>query len=78
VSVYQPILLMRDMKPLIEPSVANLLASIEASPDLTERRRRHWTCSMRFATRALGKPPELLPARWTALRQPISRLHHSQ
>jgi hypothetical protein len=33
---------------------------------------------LRITAAALGKPPELLPARWTALRQPISRLHHAQ
>jgi integrase len=65
-------------KPLIELSLAELLRAIEASPEVTVTRRRHWTCSLRITATALGKPPELLPARWTALRQPIARLHHVQ
>src|SRR5262245_17135651 len=65
-------------KPLIEPSVADLLKAMAASPELTVGRRRHWTCSLRVIAAALGKPPELLPARWTAPRQPMSRLHHTQ
>jgi hypothetical protein len=69
---------MNTTKPLIEPSVADLLRTIEASPELIVAHRRHWACSLRITAAALGKPPELLPARWTALRQPISRLHHAQ
>jgi integrase len=65
-------------KSLIEPSLANLLTSIEAATDLTVQQRRHRACSLRVVAKALGKPPELLPARWTGLRQPISRLHHVQ
>ena len=64
--------------PLIEASVAGVLAAIAISPDLTDAQRRHWACSLRVIGKALCKPPELLPARWTALRQPISRLHHVQ
>ena len=66
------------IRPLIEPSLADMLAAIGASPDLTDVHRRHWTCSLRITAKALGKPPELLPARWTALRQPVSRLHDMQ
>jgi len=65
-------------KSLIEPSVADLLTAIEAATDLTVLQRRHRSCSLRVVAKALGKPPELLPARLTALRQPISRLHHVQ
>src|SRR6476659_3669379 len=65
-------------KSLIEPSVANLLTAIEAATDMTVLQRRHRSCSLRVVAKALGKPPELLPARLTALRQPISRLHHVQ
>src|SRR5262249_31751826 len=66
------------IQPLIEPSVADVLLAIEVSSDLTVVQRQHWFCSVGIAAKALGKPPELLPARWTALRQPISRLHHVQ
>jgi hypothetical protein len=64
--------------PLIEPSVADAMAAIEVAEDLPEDKRRHWTCSLRIVARALGRPLQLVPARWTAVRLPISRLHHAQ
>ena len=63
---------------LIEPSMADVMAAIEAADDLPEDKRRHWACSLRVIAKALGKPPELVPARWTALRLSLSRLHHGQ
>src|SRR5262245_50602903 len=79
-SVHQPRRPMQEpntTKTLIEPSIAELFKAVTASPEVTVERRRHWSCSLRVITAALGKPPELLPARWTALRQPIGRLHHA-
>jgi hypothetical protein len=35
-------------------------------------------CSLRIIAKALGKPPVLVTARWTAVRIPIARLHHAQ
>ena len=63
---------------LIEASMADAMAAIEAAEDVPEDKRRHWMCSLRIVAKALGKPSELLPARWTAVRIPISRLHHAQ
>ena len=63
---------------LIEPSMADATAAIEAAEDLPEDKRRHWACSLRVIAKALGKPLELVPARWTAVRLPLSRLHHAQ
>jgi integrase len=63
---------------LIEPSFAEALAAIKAAKDLKEDKRRHRMCSLRIIAKGLGKPPELVPARWTAVRIPISRLHHTQ
>src|SRR5262245_3692656 len=63
---------------LIEPSIAELFKAVTASPEVTAERRGPRACALRVITAALGKPPELLPARWTALRQPIGRLHHVQ
>jgi hypothetical protein len=64
--------------PLIEPSVADALVAIEQAGDLPEDKRRHWACSLRVIPKGLGKPLELIPARWKAVRIPISRLHHVQ
>ena len=72
---------MNDMStanPLIEPSFTSTLRAIEAAEDLPKDKRRHWACSLRVIAKGLDKPPELIPARWTAVRIPISRLHHSQ
>jgi hypothetical protein len=54
------------------------MAAIEVAEDLSEDKRRHWMCSLRIVAKALGRPPQLVPARWTAVRIPISRLHHAQ
>jgi hypothetical protein len=32
---------------------------------------------LRQIAKALDRPPALIPARWTALRLPVSRLHHA-
>lgn len=62
---------------LIEPSFAEALAAIERAGDLRPDKRRHWSCSLRIIAKALGRPPELVPARWTAVRMPMGRLHHA-
>ena len=65
-------------KSLLESSIADALAWLPTAPGLREEQRRQWMCSLRFITKALGRPPELLPARLTALAQPMARLHHTQ
>ena len=66
------------VKSLIEPSFADALAAVEAAEDLKEDKRRHLMCSLRIIAKGLGKPFELIPARWTAVRGRVSRLHHTQ
>lgn len=63
--------------PLIEPSFAEALAAIERANELSLEKGRHWACSLRVIAKALGRPPALVPARWTAVRYPIGRLHHA-
>ena len=65
------------VKSLIEPSFSNARVAIAKADDLKEDKRRHWMCSLRIIAKGLGKPPEFVPARWTAVRGPISRLHHT-
>lgn len=65
------------MATLIEPSFADALAPISQATDLTQVQRRHWSCSLRVIAAALDKPTELVPARWTAIRQSVARLHHA-
>jgi integrase len=62
---------------LHEPSFNDLLAALEGAVDLPEQTRRHWLCSVRQIAKALDKPPELIPARWTSVRFPVSRLGHA-
>jgi hypothetical protein len=46
------------------------------SAELSETTRRQRICSLRRIAKALDQPLELVPARWTAVRIPIGRLHH--
>ena len=40
--------------------------------------RSHLLCSVRQIGKALDRPLELIPARWTSVRHPIERLHHAR
>jgi hypothetical protein len=63
---------------LLEPSFADVGTAIERSVDLPARTRSHWLCSLRQIAKALDKPMEAIPARWTAARFAIDRLHHAR
>ena len=62
--------------PLLEPSFADAVAIIDASPELPEQKRRHWTTSMRQFAKALDRPLEVIPARYSAVRPYLAQLHH--
>jgi hypothetical protein len=62
--------------PLVELSLAAAIALIDKAEDLPSRTRAQWLCSLRQIAKALDRPLELIPARWTGLRLPVSRLHH--
>ena len=64
--------------PLLEPSFADAVKAIENATGLPARTRSHWTCSLRQIAAAMDKPLEIVPARWTAVRFPIARLHHAR
>src|SRR6266704_2304431 len=63
---------------IFEPSFADAIAAIERATDLSGQARRQWTCSLRRIAKALDRPRETIPARWTAVWFPISRLHHAR
>src|SRR4029079_421611 len=46
--------------------------------DLLARTRSHWLCSLRQIAKALDKPMETIPARWTETRFAVGRLHHAR
>ncbi len=50
-----------------EPSLANLLAAIDAAPDLPVARKTHWSTSTRSLCRCLEMSPDSLPARLSGL-----------
>ena len=62
---------------LLESSMADVLTAIEAAPDLSQSRKTHWSCSVRQICVAIGRPPESIGGRWSAVNAPIQRLHHA-
>jgi integrase len=60
---------------LIETSFADAIAIIAASTELSEQRKRHWATSLRQFAKAVNKPLELIPARYTAVRADLAQLH---
>jgi integrase len=62
---------------LLEPSFADAALALEGATDLPDRTRSHWLCSLRQIANAMDKPMDMIPARWTAARFPVWRLHHA-
>jgi integrase len=60
---------------LIEMSFADAIAVIGKADDLSEQTRRHWATSLRQVAKALGKPLEVIPARYSAVRADLGHLH---
>jgi Phage integrase family len=61
---------------LIESSFADAIAIIAAADGLSKQTQRHWTTSLRQIAKALDKPLEVIPARLSAIRADLDRLHH--
>ena len=59
---------------LHELSFEAAVAAIAADPDLPTDVKSHWPCSLRRVAAFLDRPMALVPARWTAVRIPASRL----
>jgi hypothetical protein len=62
---------------LIETSFADAIAIIAASAELLEQTRRHWSTSLRQIAKALDRPLEVIPARYSAVRADLALLHHA-
>jgi integrase len=62
---------------LIEPSFADAIAVIACAAELPEDKRRHWATSLRRIAKLLDKAPELIPARYSAVRAALLHLHHA-
>ena len=63
---------------LLEPSFVDMIAAIERSVELSAERKRHWVCSSRQIAEGLDRPLAVIPARWSAIRIPVSQLHHAR
>ena len=66
---------MAEVAVLGEPSLADAMAAIAADATIPVSKRRHWLTSMRGIAGAIGRPPESLPCRMTALRHHLNRLN---
>lgn len=64
--------------PLIEPSVADAMQAIMAAASLRSSTKTHMLCSLRQICRALDKPQETVPARWSAIKTAVHLLHPSR
>jgi integrase len=64
-----------DKPTLIEPSFADAIRAIEAATDVPPQTRAQWCSALRQIAKALDKPTEILPARWTAIQLNLKRLH---
>jgi integrase len=62
---------------LIETSFADAITIVMRADELAEQTRRHWTTSLRQIAKALDKPPEVIPARYSAVRADLAHLHHA-
>ena len=60
---------------LIETSWADAIDIIGSSPELPEQTRRHWMTSLRQVAKALDRPLEVIPARYSAVRADLLNLH---
>lgn len=61
----------------LEPTFADALQAISDAPDLSEEKRRHWRSSLIGIARAFDQPPDVIPARFSAVRARTSGLHHA-
>src|SRR5262249_13823771 len=62
---------------LIEPSFVDAIAIIAASDELPKQTQRHWTTSLRQIAKAWTNALEVSPARLSAVRADLARLHHA-
>ncbi len=62
---------------LIEPSFRDAIAMIAASEELPDELKRHWTTSLRQFAKATDRPLEVIPARYSAVRNDLANWHHA-
>jgi hypothetical protein len=60
---------------LLEPSIADALKEIETATGLPASKRRHLSCSLRQICVYLNRPPDIVPARWSGIKDAVHDLH---
>jgi hypothetical protein len=63
--------------PVLEPSFADAITIIAASAELPEQTRRHRATSLRQIAKALDRPLEVIPARYSAISKDLAHLHEA-
>src|ERR1700686_1243481 len=67
---------MAETQTSLELTFAHAFAAISAATDLSEEKRRHWRSSLAGIAKAFDQPPEVIPARYSAVRAKMAGLHH--
>src|SRR5271156_1476449 len=60
----------------LELTFADALRAITVATNLPEQIGRHWRSSLAGIARAIDQPPELIQARYSAVRARMAALHH--
>jgi integrase len=60
---------------ILEASIADALKAIETAAELPATRRSQWCCSLRQTCAYLNRQSELVPARWSAIKDAVRQLH---
>jgi integrase len=60
---------------LLEPSIADVLKAIETAADLSASKKTHLSCSVRQICTYLNRPPDIVPARWSGIKNAVYALH---
>lgn len=75
ISLSEGPILMTAISALIETSFADAIEIIAKAYELPEQTRRHWTTSLQQIAKALDKPLEVIPARYSAVRADLINRH---
>jgi hypothetical protein len=62
---------------LIEPSFRDAIEMIASSEALPDELKRHWTTSLRQFAKATDRQLEVIPARYSAVRNELANWHHA-
>ena len=67
---------MAENQGLIEPSLDDAIQMIAASTEIPNQTKRHWMTSVRQFAKVVDRPLEVIPARYSAVRNDLANWHH--